>query len=249
MAILPCTKEIIERTEKLTGKPVLITEDRSLQVISRIETARGPAPMHILRYKPLSGGIPDYFICFQCGFVIRLYENPPDQRFDFAASPEASVRMESLLRGHPGVSQLKDMLLNGLMTQLRSVPIGLRIDDWLFSEYTELRLQQVEGAKVQLRDNSRALSPEIKRMIPQKVFRPNAAMNAAFAAYWAESLSDSSITLPYKSSGLLPQGEALIRIFEKVGSSPTEDRRLVDSWAEELGLSGWYRWVPHRTDD
>lgn len=247
MAILPCTKAVIDMTEKLTGKPVRITEDRSLQVISRIEIARGPAPMHILRYKPLSGETPDYFICFQCGFVIRLYQNPPDQRFDFAASPEASVRMESLLRGTQA-SHLKDMLLNGLMTQLRSVPIGLRVDDWLLSEYPELRFQQVEGAKVQLRDNSRALSPEIRRMIPQNVFRPNAAMNAAFAAYWAESLADSSITLPYKSSGFLPHGEALIRIFGDVGSAPTEDRTLVDSWAEELGLRGWYCWVPHRTD-
>jgi len=246
--MLPCTKEIIQRAERLTGKPVHMEEDRSLPVISHIQIARGPAPMHKLRYRPTPSGTPDYFICFQCAFPIRLYENPPEQRFDFEASPDAPARMASLLKDNPAASQLKDMLLGGLMTQLRSMPIGMRIDDWLFHEYPELRLQQVAGAKAQLRDNSRALGPEIKRQVPRTVFKANAAMNAAFALYWAKSLADDSISLPYKSTGFLPQGEALIRIFEQVGSTPSEDRNLVDSWAAEVGLDGWYRWIPHRTD-
>ena len=223
-------------------------EDRSLPVISHIQIARGPVPMHKLRYRPTPDGTPDYLICFQCGFIIRLYENPPEQRYDFEGSPDAPARMASLLKGNPAASQLKDMLLGGLMTQLRSMPIGMRIDDWLFHECPELRLQQVAGAKAQLRDNSRALGPEIKRQVPGALFRANAAMNAAFALYWAKSLADDSISLPYKSTGFLPQGEALIRIFEQVGSAPAEDRNLVDSWAAEVGLGGWYRWVPHRTD-
>jgi hypothetical protein len=223
-------------------------EDRSLPVISHIQIARGPAPMHKLRYRPTPNGIPDYFICFQCGFIIRLYENPPEQRYDFEGSPDAPVKMQALLRGNPAAAQLKGMLLDGLMTQLRSMPIGMRIDDWLFSEYPELRLQQVAGAKAQLRDNSRALAPEIRRQVPKPVFTANAGMNAAFAVYWAKSLADDSISLPYKSTGFLPMGEALTGIFERVGSAPAEDRNLVDAWAAEVGLNGWYRWIPHRTE-
>jgi len=248
MSMLPCTKEIIERTERLTGKPVHLVEDRSLPLISRIEIARGPTRMHVLRYRPVPDGTPNYFICFQCSFLIRLYENPPEQRFDFEASPDAPARMASLLKGNPAASQMKDMLLGGLMTQLRSMPIGMRIDDWLFHEYPELRSQQVAGAKAQLRDNSRALAPEIRRQVPKPVFTANAAMNAAFALYWAKSLADDSISLPYRSTGFQPKGEALMGIFGQVGSAPAEDRRLVDSWAEEVGLAGWYLWVPHRTE-
>ena len=114
--------------------------------------------MHRLQYRPTPNGTPNYFICFQCGFIIRLYENPPDQRFDFEGQPDAPMRMQALLRGNPAASQMKGMLLGGLMTQLRSMPIGMRIDDWLFHEYPELRLQQIAGAKAQLRDNSRALA-------------------------------------------------------------------------------------------
>jgi len=248
MSMLPCTKEIIEKTERLTGRPVHLEEDPSLPVISRIQIARGPARMHRLQYRPLPEGTPNYFICFQCGFIIRLYENPPEQRFDFEASPDAPMRMQALLRGSPAAPQLKRMLLDGLMTQLRSMPIGMRIDDWLFRDYPELRSQQVAAAKAQLRDNSRALAPEIRRQVPKPVFTTNAAMNSAFALYWARSLADDSVSLPYKSTGFLPQGEALIRVFESVGSTPSEDPKLVDSWAEEVGLKGWYRWIPHRTE-
>jgi hypothetical protein len=246
--MLPCTKEIIQWTERLTGKPVHMEEDRSLSVISHIQIARGAAPMHKLRYRPTPNGTPDYFICFQCGFIIRLYENPPEQRYDFEGSPDAPARMASLLTGNPAASQMKDRLLGGLMTQLRSMPIGMRIDDWLFRDYLELRLQQVAAAKAQLRDNARALAPEVKRQVPKPVFMANAAMNSAFALYWAKSLADDSVLLPYKSTGFLPQGEALIEIFESVGSTPSEDRKLVDSWAEVVGLNGWYRWIAHRTE-
>ena len=104
MSMLPCTKEIIERTERLTGKPVHMEEDRSLPVISRIQIARGPARMHRLQYRPLPEGTPNYFICFQCGFIIRLYENPPEQRFDFEATSRRPHEDAGAAAGEPSGS-------------------------------------------------------------------------------------------------------------------------------------------------
>jgi hypothetical protein len=252
MSLLSCTKAILDRTESITGRPVLVREDPSLQVQAHIQIARGAAPMHVLRYKPATDGSTDYCICFQCGFLIRLFENPAEQRFDFAESPEARPRMESLLRDRslpPGVSQLRDMLLNGLMTQLRSVPIGLRIDDWLFAEYPEIRLGQVAGVRTQLKQNTAALGPKLKRTFPRKVFNANGAMNAAFAVYWSGSLDDPTQTMPFRAAGLLAAGESLIRIFKEASAAASADRSLVDAWAKELGLEGWYRWIPYRLDE
>jgi hypothetical protein len=43
----------------------------------------------------------------------------------------------------PSLRKYADQLFDGLMTQLRSVPIGLRVDAWLAADYSELReLQQ-----------------------------------------------------------------------------------------------------------
>lgn len=140
MSMLACTKEIIERTERLTGMPVHMEEDRSLPVISRIQIARRPARMHRLQYRPLPDRTPDYFICFQCSFVIRLYENPPGERFDLQASLDAPMKMRALLKGNPAGSRLKTTLLDGLMPQTRSMPIGVRVDGWLFREHLEATL-------------------------------------------------------------------------------------------------------------
>jgi hypothetical protein len=34
----------------------------------------------------------------------------------------------------------------------------------------------------------------------------------------------------------------LTAISEQIPDDPREDTRLVDEWAAELGLTGWYQW-------
>jgi len=190
-------------------------------------------------------GKPDYHICYQCGFVIRLFETPPEGRFDFGPAPEASSKMDALLADAPSVRSTKEMLLNGLLTQLRSVPIGLRIDDWLWTLCPDLREEQVASIRLQLRDNAQVLNPTIRRSFPRKVVKANTAMNAAFAQFWATKLEDPSVSLPYRSIGADAEGKSLLDAFATMDSKPSGDCALVDCWAKELGLLGWYSWKPY----
>ena len=248
MSLLSATRAIMEKTEQLTGRPVHVQEDPKLDVLSTITTARGAAPMHLIRYKPTSPGMVNYWICFQCGFLLRLFENPPDQRFEFAGSADGKHRIAALLRGSSMPPQVQDMIFNGLMTQLRSVPIGLRVDDWLASQYPELRDAQLHSARIQLQQNAAALDSSIRKMVPARIFDANAGMNAAFANYWAIQLEDATTLLPYKALGFDPVGKRLLRVFDDASPESTQDRNLVDAWAGELGLRGWYTWTPYRLD-
>ena len=45
MNLLPATQSIIQRVEELTGRPVRIEEDASLQMRAHIQVARGDAPL------------------------------------------------------------------------------------------------------------------------------------------------------------------------------------------------------------
>jgi hypothetical protein len=74
-------------------------------------------------------------------------------------------------------------------------------------------------------------------------------MNAAFALYWADKLQDPSIVLPYRSIAADADGKALLAVFGRADSSPIADWSLVDAWAEELGLRGWYQWMPYKLED
>jgi hypothetical protein len=250
--LLDFTRKVLQVAEQISGRPVRVREDSTLSVLATIKMARGSAPMHMISYRPIPGRQPDYHICYQCGFVVRLFETPPDARFDFGPSPEASSKMDTLLadRSLPAQARMaKDILMNGLLTQVRSIPIGLRIDDWLWSLGPDLREEQVASARLQLRDNAQVLGPGIRQSFPKKIVKANTAMNAAFAQFWATKLEDPAVILPYRSIGADADGQGLLDIFGKVEPQPRNDCGLVDRWAEQLGLAGWYRWVPYKLEE
>ena len=189
MSLLPATQLILKRTEELTGRPVHVTEDPSLLTLATMQTARGKAPMHTIRYQPTSNPRPDYLICWQCGFLIRLFSNPPNERFEFSSAPDAGQRIRALC-AHVGASESElpfaDFLAGSILMQLRSYPIGLRIDVWLFTDFPELRGAQVCGAISQLQLNLAVLNRISRAKAPELLVSANTAMNSAFAAYWRE---------------------------------------------------------------
>jgi hypothetical protein len=48
---------------------------------------------------------------------------------------------------------------------------------------------------------------------------------------------------PYKLSGLLADGEELLRILDTTPDTPAQDRDLIEGWGRRLGLDGWYEFV------
>jgi hypothetical protein len=242
MPLLECSRKIIAEVERLSGCPVHVMEDASLTVLARIRIARGNVPVHILAYKPGSNVRPDYFIAYQCGFVIRLFQTPPEQRLDLAPAGEGARQVASLMPDAP--QQLQDHLLEGLGLQLRSVPAGMRIDGWIAGSYPELKELQEDAARRQVAEGLCVLRPEVRRSAPAKVYDANAALNAASALFWSRLLADDEIVIPYKMAGLLDRGRRLLDIFDEAGANPADDCGLVDAWASELGLKGWYGWVP-----
>lgn len=252
MSLLPATKAIIDIAERVSGYPVVVTEDASLQTLAAMQMASNAAPMHIVKFRPVPGEAPDYFISYQCGFIVRLFETPPELRFRFAIPNETITKRGAELFGRAGLADSSEQfvrwMIEGVLTQLRSFPIGLRIDDWLLNVSPGLRLQQVKGARLQLAQNASALNLPLRNRIPEKIINANTAMNAAFAIYWAKSLVDDSVTLPYKAIGALKPGQELMDIFATIDPSPSNDTSLVDQWASDLGFEDWYRWAEYVLD-
>ena len=58
--------------------------------------ARNGAEFHVLRYKPTNDPL-DYFVVFQAGFVLRLFENEKLTRFDFSPAPDVYKQVETLV--------------------------------------------------------------------------------------------------------------------------------------------------------
>jgi len=156
------TREIISSLEKKSGYIVDVKEDPNLATLATIRIARGNLPAHILTYRlGAKNDSPDFAICWQCALAMRMYECPLEKRFLIASAPEGDRAVENILNSSGGVVQkyqlgeaqldsFKSQLLNGLITHLRSVPIGLRVSDNLTLEYPDLLELEVKHVEKEL---------------------------------------------------------------------------------------------------
>ena len=69
-------------------------------------------------------------------------------------------------------------------------------------------------------------------------------MNAAYARFGGDLFGKPYLAVPYLSQGYGDKASRLIALALGGGSPAEEpaDRQIIDSWAQELGISGWYDW-------
>ena len=244
----------VRAVEEATNLPVLVTDDPTLRTMASIKPAHKGAAAHILRYNPKYAALADYLIAFQCGFALRLFLAPVTNRFELSGTQEGRQSVGLRLDEHlkktglklppQTVAGLRDQLFDGLMLQLRSVPIGLRVDAWVRKEYPGLRDQQEEAARLQLAENQQLLSPQVKQIAPKLIYEASVGMGAAFAAFWERILKDPSIVVPFRVAGLLGIGENLLRLVDEIPDDASNDKRLVEAWGDLIGVTSWFRLIP-----
>jgi hypothetical protein len=248
------TRDIIRLVEERSGFPVQVLEDPDLPVIAQVRMARGTAPSHFVFYKPSEGESPDYTICHQCGFILRLFANPPEQRWELAGARTGQAEIEGailapdgparrLQLGRDDIAQLRSHLMSSIMVHLRSVPIGLRISVWLADSYPELAELQRAQVTAELALAKETLKPAIREATPDLVYRPVEIINAAFALFWAQRYGQPEIANPYRHAHYGKDGQALLKIWNELPDDPLNDRELVDTWADYLGVRTWYTWI------
>ena len=254
MQMTPVASEIIARVEDVTGKPVEVIADGSLQVLAKVTMARPGSPRHILRLR-LDREVPDYYVAYECGFILRLYECPPGERYLIGSSGKGAEDIERMLMRPGGIGtklrlsestarQYSNMLADGLITQLRSIPIGMHIDQWIYDTYPSIRTAQSSAINEQMRENVQVLGDQVKSMSPPKVYKASVSMNAAYAVFSDELYGEGGYSVPYQRASYANLGAELLDIWKKSLAEPTGDRALVDAWGKHLGVEKWYKWIP-----
>jgi hypothetical protein len=249
------TRDIISMVEERSGFPVQVLEDPNLPVIAQVRMARGSVPSHFILYKT-EGESLDYSICHQCGFILRLFANPPDRRFELAGARIGHAEIEKALLAPDGparkfnlgsdkIIQLRSYFVTSIMIHLRSIPIGLRVSVWLADAYPELAEPQRTQVMNELAKAKATLKPDIRETTPDVVYRPSEIINAAFALFWAQRYNQPEIAAPYCFAGYEKDGQALLKIWHELPDDPLNDKELVDTWADYLGLRNWYTWVAY----
>jgi hypothetical protein len=253
MTFRPDTQSILHDVEATTGTPVEVIPDASLSVLAKVTMARPGLPAHLVRYNP-SRQDPDYLIAYECGFVLRQYANLPEERLQFTDTDDGRVAVVEMMQGPQGlarsmqldpleVQQYADRVRSGLLLQLRSMPVGMRIDAWIHTSYPALADLQMASLAEQQRINAQVLAPKYKAVAPPQIYTANVAMNAAFALFCDRLLGPSGYGVPYRAAGLDHKGRALLECWDRIDADPTHDRELIDAWGHELKIVPWYEWV------
>ena len=144
MSLRGVTRSIISRVQMVSGCPVVVNEDASLKTLASSRIARGANRIHAITYNPSAVKEPDYLISYQCGFILRLFEIPESDRIDLAGTTDGKQIVYRLLTAPDGpgkklklspdvITTLRDQLFDALMQQLRSIPIGFRVDSWIMA--------------------------------------------------------------------------------------------------------------------
>src|SRR5436190_21798778 len=101
MSLLPLTQDVLRAVEEATGRPVIVQPNASLgNLLAKLTIARGSAAAHIVAYNPSAGASADFVICFQCGFLLRMFQIPESDRFALAGSKRGRQEIETLLADH-----------------------------------------------------------------------------------------------------------------------------------------------------
>jgi hypothetical protein len=185
---------------------------------------------------------------------------PAAERFQFVTDSSATkwgVQLVSGFMKRSGravpqeiiLAAFTEQLVTGLFTQLRSIPIGMRIDAWLAADYSGLAEEQALSLGAQQEEALSCLSPQVRAMVPDEIVAGSILLNTAYALFCDRLLGTTHFRVPYAASGFEDLGRALLKLFDDLPSEPSSDRALVDAWAREIGLEGKYKWLPLGSGD
>ena len=245
--------DTIGEVEALTGCSVQVAEDASINNIAVLDMARGTERRHRIRIHPNFAEETDYLTCFQCGFILRKFAVPAEKRLDFTPVPKGLREVNDLVFDHYAnkriptavIRDLASNLFRGLTTQLISFPVSMRVDAWVAESFPGFVVGQKKIVTQQIKDALGSLSPDARKVAPEKVTKASLTLNAAYAVFWSRRWNEPLLELPYRSANLAVAGSRLLQIYDSTPSDPSHDTSLVDAWAKALDLTGYYSWVAY----
>jgi hypothetical protein len=244
----PLTRTLLARVEAATHKPVQFLRDDQAAGGIELRMARDGARFHHLRFADVDEAL-DYPLAWQAGFILRLYARPPAQRVELVEDPRIDRQVAFLVAaGRPPGTVDRDhlatvsrTLANATLAHLRTLPVGLRIDDTIARDHPELADEQRLGVQHRLAALAAWATQDWDGLrVPLPLLAPLAA-----TALHAERRFGLRDTLPlYDAAGALPDGQALLQAFDALPDDPAQDVALVESWIQGCGLIDSHRWLP-----
>jgi tetratricopeptide (TPR) repeat protein len=139
-------------------------------------------------------------------------------------------------------------LVGGVCGLLFNCPLDMVIERYIRGTFATLRPAQfLSVRKLALEAWQATSDPESRRLTPRKVFLASTALNGAYALFLDDLFRNASdFASPYRNVDNFAMAERLWKHWQSRATSlgPGEEYRLVDEFADMLGLRDWYEWHP-----
>lgn len=249
MKIYPAsTQTLLDRATQVSGFGFEIVYDASLTVSSSVKMAgkEGREAHEIILRQP---GLDEnnYLIAWQAAFVLHQYQMPETERANLSPNRPVLAQIKGeLLALYPSIplaqrDNFAEHVIGGILSQLRSVPIGMLVDIELYRSYDELHKLQQAALIGQVVEHIGCLQMT-KAMFPEKLLRANQVMNAAQALMVATLFEMPDLFEPYRMVGMEAAAALLLDMCLNQVFDETRDQALIDYWSRTLDIEDWYRW-------
>lgn len=243
-------KQLVANVEQTTGYKVVIDTVEDIGEDAQMISARPELPVHTIRISKAKLRDADYIVANQCAMLLRLWADPARIPVFSPVAEKVSYFVDCAAKSKPlsqqpakAAQQTAIHFAQGMLHQVRSMPLEILTVRDCRELCPDLHDMQAEAVESQLRLLSDILAPNIRSIAPDRIWRNNVSMNAAFALNWSELSGSALAMLPYESAGFVEVAAKLLgEVNSKSARTTDAYTQLVDTWAEQVGLRTLYRW-------
>ena len=250
--------EYLHKLEFEGGKKIELIQDINLATAAKIEIAEYyNADKHIVKYNPNYPAFEhlikhelvhlDYILKARNSGINQVFVSNNEQKLNFIKNLEPFIK--KLKKGgftEESIDNFCSLLFNGMNTQVYNAPIDLFIENFLYTEFPDLRSYQFLSMLGLIYESIKAVTDKnIVENTPKEIVSKSKTYNIVYALLFKELFGVDLIN-EFKASPLeMKQANEFYEEFleYKDDKQPGEEYELVQHWAEDLRLNKYFELV------
>lgn len=240
------------------GVEIDIVNDENIPTTAKIEFAENYDRLkHIVKYKKTNPALAHIVMheLVHLEFVIEakkdennlLFISTQEHKIKFFKNNDSSFKkLKKLGIPEESITKYSSELFNGINTQIFNAPIDLFIEDYLYTEFPELRPYQFVSLISLIQEGLKAVTDKkVVELSPKDILSKSKIYNLV-NAFQLKDLFGIDLINEFKATKI--ELDNAIKFYKEYNEyqddrKPAEEYELVQHWADDLGLSQYFELI------